>query len=500
MAAKRRAIVKEDLNIGYGPTTIPTDSGGTRVASKFGFHTLTGIPNVSQIVHAGGDSGALQQAIDDQPGGGSVYLPAGTHHLTTGIVIACQRLNLYGAGRQATILNFAPTQAATCLKFINGSSVMNQCSVKNMAFTGSNGYKKIGINLVDTSDMVLEDLAFYPWTGAVSEAIKLEGREMTHIHRVQASADLPLHIAVNPNASLSVDHLYCTNCYFIGVDATQPIVLIDSGVNLSRVHFIDQAWVQGKHGLYWVDTATSIQSNNLVLRNVYWENALDTNGYFVRIEHNRRLRNLQMDGVEFGNNGNGCNGIYLRKCQEISLRNAEYAEEQTALDLDSTCSGLYMDNVLIASVTPTISLTGVRGISGSYFHEGTGKMYSFAPNTPNIAGLVVQQINPSTTLGFSQLDPLTITVEANTVIKLGSTELIGILMITALTLTVHAIFAIDGTNALTKVMAFSDAGYWGVAAASVNFNVYASGGEYKLQNNTASPETFKLNFFGKGEY
>lgn len=39
---KRRLVVKEDLNLGNGTTTIPSDAGGTRAATQIGLQSFSG--------------------------------------------------------------------------------------------------------------------------------------------------------------------------------------------------------------------------------------------------------------------------------------------------------------------------------------------------------------------------------------------------------------------------------------------------------------------------
>ncbi len=59
MAAKRRLIVSEDIDWGTGPTTIPTDSGGTRAATKVArFTSADMFPNVKQY-------GAMGDGVTD---------------------------------------------------------------------------------------------------------------------------------------------------------------------------------------------------------------------------------------------------------------------------------------------------------------------------------------------------------------------------------------------------------------------------------------------------
>ena len=73
MAAKRRKIVEEDLERGYGATTIPTDSGGIRAASKFGIHTILGGAYISAADVPGDNAGQrISAALDAMPSTGGI--------------------------------------------------------------------------------------------------------------------------------------------------------------------------------------------------------------------------------------------------------------------------------------------------------------------------------------------------------------------------------------------------------------------------------------------
>jgi hypothetical protein len=405
---------------------------------------------------------------------------------------------LEGAGKQATVIRFAPSSAKTLFKFTNGVSPLAQPSVKNMALTGTNSHKKIGIEFIDTIEATIEDVAFNSWTGSVSEAIKLAGREATTLMRVETNADLPLHLSDNPNSTIDVDHLTCYKCYFIVSDSTQPVIKIDSGVNLTNANFLDNAWVRGTHGIYWVDTTTTFQSENLTIRDVRWEQPYDRAGYFLRIEHNYRLRNIIIENARWGAAGAGINGIYFRKAQEITLQNLSYDEGGIALDLNASCSGLALTNVLFSNASVTVMLNGVRGISGSYYIEGSGQLYTFMPASPHSAGSVIQSINPSVTLGFNQFEPASVPVPGNTVIKLGSNALSGMIVMNALTSAVNCIYGINGRhNSVTEMVdAYEQCGN---SQGGSNYNFYSIDGEYLFQNNTRTAEAFKFNFFGVGE-
>ena len=83
----RRGIIAEDINRGFGPTTIQTDSGGFRVASMVGIHTFLGNAYLSAADFEGEDGGAQAKAAFDAlpTSGGTVDLSGlyGTQAWTT---------------------------------------------------------------------------------------------------------------------------------------------------------------------------------------------------------------------------------------------------------------------------------------------------------------------------------------------------------------------------------------------------------------------------------
>lgn len=73
MAAKRRKIVGEDFDIGYGTTTIPTDSGGVRTATKAGIQSFLGTAHISAANLDGSNLGSkLAVAMEALPSTGGV--------------------------------------------------------------------------------------------------------------------------------------------------------------------------------------------------------------------------------------------------------------------------------------------------------------------------------------------------------------------------------------------------------------------------------------------
>lgn len=111
----------------------------------------------------------------------------------------------------------------------------------------------------------------------------------------------------------------------------------------------------------------------------------------------------------------------------------------------------------------------------------------------SVAGLPV-------TMTLQQGIPVVITVANNTIIKLASTALSGILGFQAQSSTQACGFDIAGGN-LAVVELWDSGGACGITAAASNYNVYPSGGEYKFQNVSGMSEVFKFQLItGIGEH
>jgi hypothetical protein len=73
MALQRRKILKEMMNLGYGTTTVPDDSGGTRTGNKIGIHSFMGSAYLSAADMSGANAGAkIAYAMTQLPSTGGV--------------------------------------------------------------------------------------------------------------------------------------------------------------------------------------------------------------------------------------------------------------------------------------------------------------------------------------------------------------------------------------------------------------------------------------------
>ena len=290
------------------------------------------------------DTGAVRSALAAAGAQSRIELPAGTCVISDTITISAHRQHLVGSGMHVTYLKFAPTatggkallkvQALPAAEYFQGS-------IRDLGF-GSDDRRisKTGIEIIDASGFVVENVASYPWTGANSIGIRTRGREFGLFRDLYISADRPLVISDNPNHSIDIDHHSFFDCYLTA--SGSPVVEIESGVNLTHVTFGGaQAWVKGTDGLRWLDRATSTVGIDLRIQNVRWEQAESTTGYFVDIEHNYNLYQLSIEHVYGGLNARG---FKLRKVRHATLRTAYYDGTGEALNVDSSVYPLLLEN------------------------------------------------------------------------------------------------------------------------------------------------------------
>lgn len=308
--------------------------------------------------------------------GGSVYIPSGMYKITGTVTTTNIRVNIFGDGKQATMIRFNPTVDGTALFAFATSSgwFMAQNSIKKLGIVGGGDYQKIGILAIDTSEFTVEDVAMTAMNGNGSIGIQLRGRELTSLNRVAINADRPLVISDNPNSIIDADHLHVQDAYLIA-SSTNPIVTVDSGTNLTNVTFDgQQAWVKGGHGFYWVDTSTIAVSDNISLNNIRWEQSTNADGYLVDIEHNLALQNFNMNNV-YG--GVYTKGIKLRNIKWASLENVIYVGSSTAFDANTSTRPISFKNIFFQTGSTSTFGSLVKVLDAGQSNQG-GTTYSFA--------------------------------------------------------------------------------------------------------------------------
>lgn len=174
MAAKRRKVVEEDIDRGYGSTTIPTDSGGVRVASRIPpdiYLNLKGKPYFAKGDNATNDTAAVQAWINDIVSTGTPgYAPPGIYRINqvSKTMATAQSLMIVGSngvdGTTAPKTIFkavaALTDNNTALIDINGASLIESVvSIKNIAIDG-NSLVGSGLKITNVQRrVVLENVA-----------------------------------------------------------------------------------------------------------------------------------------------------------------------------------------------------------------------------------------------------------------------------------------------------------------------------------------------------
>jgi len=343
------------------------------------------------------DTNAVRNALVAAGAYSRIEFPAGICLITDTITLSEQRQHLVGSGMHVTYLKFAPTEKGgkTLLKVqALLASVYFQGSIRDLGFgSDDQQHAKTGIEIVDASGFVIENVASYPWTGANSIGFRTRGREFGLFRNIHISADRPLLISDNPNHSIDIDHHSFSDCYLIA--NKNPVVEIEGGVNLAHVTFGGaQAWVKGTGGLRWLDRGTSTVGIALRIQNVRWEQAESTTGYFVDIEHNYNLHQLS---IEHAYGGLNARGFKLRKVRHATLRTAYYDGTGEALNVDSSVYPLLLENSWFQAGS-TISAAGLTKVLDSGQNALTGPLSALvlydlplsAAVTPSVHSLSIQ--------------------------------------------------------------------------------------------------------------
>lgn len=436
---------------------------------------------------------ALQAYIDAQGANTIIRLGVGTIKLTGTLNLSNNRVHLIGAGKWATQILFAPTSNDTCIEVSNGVSVVYQGSIRGMTiYSDDSTYTKVGIDLVDMSEYVLEDVIVHGsvihgggtfWSGGTgSIGIRTKGREALHCNRVSSFAQKPLQISENPNASIDADHFHFENMYLIGYN--NPIVTIDTGVNLTQCTFDGyQIWARGTHGLYWVDTTTSGSSNGLHLKNVRREQAENATDWLVDIEHNTSLQNLKLDSCYGPGSGRG---IKLRNVSGVTLEQHQHSSATLALDIDSTVTRVEWVNCLWQA-SSTVSMPDHRIVFGMPKNPSTGAL------PPSGYAVLTSDTSRQMILGGAVAED-TITLANDGVYALGASGLAGLLVVVDSEGRTGT-FVCKGTNDAVTESIDVDTVYSHTKDNASTTNVYYDSG-YKLQNKRGGERRYKVLLIG----
>lgn len=294
------------------------------------------------------DTAAIQACINEAAAhnfgigaGGGVFFPAGVYKTTDTLTISAARVHLLGVGKHASVLLFTPgSNNKPCVHFTTGiNAVLYQCSMRQMGIMASGAATgKIGIQATDNSELAVEDVAMLMGTSGASVGLKTNGRELFTFSRLSISAVQPVIISNNPNHTIDIDHSLFLHCGLLGV-AGSDIITIEDGVNVFNLSMDGHAWVGGRHGLFW-DSNNAAADFNVAFRNIRREQ--DSGGKMFHIDRTGgSIRNMLFENIEGTSGGDG---ILLRNCINVGIRNYWYLYTGVALDLDSSNKGIRIDN------------------------------------------------------------------------------------------------------------------------------------------------------------
>jgi len=421
----------------------------------------------------------IQNAIDSLTKGiislqNTIYLISSTIDLNK------NRVNLIGKGQQVTVIKFNPSANDIAIhveKSPSGSTIV-QCKLAGFALDGigDTTHQKIGIQIVDGEEIIIDDIAVSNWTGATSIGIQFKGRQTHDVGHLTINADLPIDFQDNPNSTIDVDHFHGHDWYLISKsDNTQPVINIADGVNLSGVTFDGyQAWVNGSHGLYWNDTTSVLASLNLSINNVRWEQSTAGAGhYFIYISHNVHLNGLQMCNTLSGG-GTDNDGIYLRKVLNVTLINVSYAGTEVCLNVDNTVYPIEGINCFWQAGS-TATITGLRLLRSTPKNPNNGGL---APSFTydDSANTLIKNISDAAIGG-------TLTAVAqDTEMNIGATATKGMIFITCSDNS-SAIYVLIGTNHAVAEIADPSGLFSVTKDTASSTNIYWDGSShYVLQN------------------
>jgi hypothetical protein len=437
------------------------------------------------------DTAAIQAAINSvAASGGQVYFPAGTYKITSTITISTKGVHLIGDGQNATFINFIPTAIDICFLWDEGDAVIYQGSIKQMTFySDDTTYAKYAIQIVDVSGFVIRDVGtqFPHWsdTSGGSVFLVIAGREHIWVQDIYAFADRPLVInkipAPHTASGIGLDQTNFHNVYFAAMSAN-PVVEIGDATNISQVSFTGtQSWVGGTYGLYWNDTTSVGVSAGLVISNVRLEQGSDATKHAFYISHNTGVQNFTVYNGYSGDRA----GFYLRKCDSVNIVDY-YAALAGAevMNTDTTVRELSLISCFWQATT-TASMVGQRTIFAVPLEPNTGALppTAFYSNTLNT---IRNEIHDGVISGT----PFTVANAATTTLSLNYVSYFYVLASNG----TMALFA----NNVSSVYEVSDptSGFSVTPANPGTTNIYISGGNLVLENNSGGSLNYRINQFG----
>lgn len=303
--------------------------------------------------------------------------------------------HVLGRGDRATFFVFDPTIPNTAGWTLSTTptvgivgTTLYQCSFRHIAFRGMAGNPaaraKIGINLICTSECVVEYCSFNDWTtsaGHVADGpsifVLLNGKEMTTLRNVSGSGDRPISIEANPKersgpaGPIDCDFLRIEN-FYVGTSpgtlgAGDAAIYVAPGLNFLRCTMSGSNLQAGfKYGLYWHDPAGTFNGSNHSFKNYASEQCSDPLGAMILIERQGTGKSLSIE-LDNINCSNESRGIVLEGVSGTRIsgggffRFTSQSTSPMALTLAATARQTIVTGFLIPLVGGGTSLVSLAG-------------------------------------------------------------------------------------------------------------------------------------------
>jgi hypothetical protein len=304
------------------------------------------------------DTIAIRNAVGAIPStGGAVGFPIGEYKVTDTITISTTGSHLVGTGKRSTMFYFNPSSAKPLFSFTAGASTLALCSARRFSIYGQGSFQKIGIQALDVSDLVIDDVEVKNWTGNTSIGLQAKGRDMLTLRNFYCFADRPISLEENPNAEgTTADHFHFRDIYLVPQMATESSIVIGPDLSCSNLTIDGYvAFCYGLHGLYQNDSSPGgYRNTGWRLGNIRREHSESSAGYSIYINH--PLEILSCDHIRCAVDGNG---IYLRQIDAVTLLNCFYDGDGISLNADSSSQNILLQNFLREGDS-TMTMTGLE--------------------------------------------------------------------------------------------------------------------------------------------
>ncbi len=450
------------------------------------------------------DTVAIQRAID-VASPNHVRLPTATCKITDTLLIANHRTTIEGTGPDASWLQFAPTadNKAAIKVDLAAATVISLVRLKGFSIhTADTTRLKIGIDIVDGSETVVEDIAIgtqdawyggtnvSPFTGTGSIGIRLAGREFGTFRNIRSAGAIPLYIANNPNfESIDLDHHKFDGFYFVP-HGDNPSVYVETGTNLTNVAFENGAFVLGGAGFYWPDTTSDGNSNDLAFRNIRAEQFAD-DGYAIYITKASPLRGLRIQDFLTGA-GTESKGVYLRGVGQAVFDTFNYHGTLECLNSDSQFDWRNS----ICTTYSTVNLNSLAEIWSESLPDSNGPMPIWGrwdtAHSNHQAGITRRFMG---VYQLAQTGPLTNGSTVQIPSRFGSIVL-GKISVTFKGATKNGGFTVVITSAGAYQESTTDATLTGIGNLANKITVhYSSASAVHLRNNLGETVTYSYSYF-----